>query len=265
MKAIIQGSVLIVLFLATLLVAQQINWMSLLNVEETKTDTEEKVGELIWETFIQDQDEIKTHNIIVLLDSVVTQLCMANAIDRDKIKLHLVEMDRVNAFALPGDHLVVYSGLITATDDPDELAGVLSHELAHIELDHVMQKLIKEIGLATLISMAGGNSGGQIIRETVQLLSSSAFDRIIEKEADIQAVEYLVSAKIDAEPLANFLYKISENSSEYADYVSWISTHPDSKERAEYILEYAQTFKYEMKPSLTSESWNSLQISLEEL
>ena len=80
-----------------------------------------------------------------------------------------------NAFALPGGHLVLYTGLINASDNFEEVTGVIGHELAHIELNHVMKRLVREIGLSALISMTTGESNPQVVLETAKLLSSSAF------------------------------------------------------------------------------------------
>ena len=127
-----------------------------------------------------------------------------------------------------------------------------------------MKKLVKEVGLSVLISMTTGNRGSEVIKETVKTLSSSAFDRNLEKEADIEAVDYLMKAKINPEPFANFLYKLSDKENEATKYLTWISTHPDSKERAEYIIEYSGDKKIAYEAILKSETWDKLKEKLME-
>ena len=141
------------------------------------------------------------------------------------------------------------------------MCGVISHEIAHVELNHVMKKLVKEIGLSVLISMTTGNDGA-VIKETAKMLSSSAFDRNLEKEADIKAVDYLITAKVNPEPFANFLYKLSDKEHEATKYLTWISTHPDSKERAENIIEYCKDKLTDYKPILNNETWEKLKEEL---
>src|SRR5690606_8652338 len=121
-------------------------------------------------------------------------------------------------------------------ENPEELIGVIGHEIAHVELDHVMKKLIKEIGLSVLVSMTTGRSGSEVIKETTRILSSSAFDRSLEKEADLKAVEYLAKAGIAAHFFADFLNRLAKDEDKTSTYLSWISSHPDSKGRSEYIL-----------------------------
>ena len=86
----------------------------------------------------------------------------------------------------------------------------------------------------------------------------------METAADIQAVEYLIKANIDPEPFANFLYKLADEESESMKYLSWISTHPDSKERAEYIIEYCRDKNIKSHPVITQETWDKLKESLQE-
>jgi predicted Zn-dependent protease len=75
--------------------------------------------------------------------------------------------DEINAFALPNGHLIVYSGLILNSDNQEELIGFICHEIAHIALNHIMKRLVKEIGTSVLISMTTGNGGSEIIKENV--------------------------------------------------------------------------------------------------
>jgi len=250
-NAILQGIISILLFFGTWFVLTKIDWVTVLKVQKVTDKTEEKLGELFWDIFQQTEKENKNPFVVNSIDSIVTQICTANNINREFIKVHILTKDDINAFALPNGHLIVYSGLIINSDNQEELTGVICHEIAHINLNHVMKKLVKEIGLSVLISMTTGNGGAEIVKETAKMLSSSAFDRSLEKEADIKAVDYLVKARINPEPFADFLFKLSETENEATQYLTWMSTHPDSKERAEYIIEYCKDKKIEYTGSVT--------------
>ena len=263
-KTIIQGIITVLLFFGTWFALTQIDWVKVFKVQQVTDKTEQKLGELFWEVFKKTEKESQNPLVINSVDSIVTLICKTNKIDREKIKIHILNKDDINAFALPNGHLIVYSGLILNSENQEELTGVICHEIAHIELNHVMKKLVKEIGLSVLISMTTGNGGGEVIKETAKMLSSSAFDRSLEKEADIKAVDYLIKAKVNPEPFANFLYKLSDKEHEATKYLTWISTHPDSKERAEYILEYSKGKLTEYKPILTNKTWNNLKEELKE-
>lgn len=264
-KPIIQGIIIIFLFFGTWYALTQIDWMKVFQVQQVTDKTEQKLGELFWEVFKKSEKEIKNIHVVNSVDSIVTHICKANNIDRNKLKIHVLNNDEVNAFALPNGHIIIYSGLILNADNQEELAGVICHEIAHIELNHVMKKLVKEIGLSVLISMTTGNTGAEVIKEAARMLSSSAFDRSLEKEADIKAVDYLINANVNPEPFADFLYRLSYPEHEATKYLTWISTHPDSKERAKYIIEYSKGRLIDYKPILSNETWDKLKEELKDL
>jgi predicted Zn-dependent protease len=260
----IQAIILIGMFFLTWFVLNKVNWMSLFQVEHLTKTTEEKLGELFWDTFSSSEEEADAPVVQEILDSLLARICTSNDIDKTRIKLHVLKKDEVNAFTLPDRHLVIYSGLITDSDNEAELCGVISHELAHMELDHVMKKLIKEVGLSVLVSMTTGRGGSDAISEAARMLSSTAYDRTMEKEADIMAVDFMIQAGIEPEPFADFLYKLAEDQSDIERHLSWISTHPDTKERAEYIVEYCRNKTKQSKPILSETSWNHLKESLKD-
>jgi beta-barrel assembly-enhancing protease len=263
-KPIIQGIITILVFFGSWYAFTQIDWLRIFKVQQVTDNTEKKIGDLFWEVFKNSEKEIKNTHVIHAVDSILTQICKANSIDKDKLKIHILNNSDINAFALPNGHLVVYSGLILNSDNQEELTGVICHEIAHIELNHVMKKLVKEIGLSVLISMTTGNTSGEVVKETAKMLSSSAFDRSLEKEADIKAVDYLINAHVNPEPFADFLYKLSESDHEVTKYLTWISTHPDSKERAEYIVEYSKGKSTDFKPILSDETWIKMKSALKD-
>jgi beta-barrel assembly-enhancing protease len=237
-RTAIEFLTIVVLFFSTWFGLSRVNWVAILKVEQATRSTEEKLGEVFWKVFSKTEEEIRSKAITDSVSTLVDRICKYNDLDRSKIKVHVLRKEEVNAFALPDNYLVVYSGLLESCENEAELLGVLGHEIAHMEKNHVMKKLIKEVGLSVLISMTTGNSGGQVIKETAKLLSSSAYDRDLEREADLASVDYLLKAKVDPEPFANFLYRLSDETGNLPEQVYWISTHPDSKERAERIIEY---------------------------
>lgn len=236
-KILVELIISVLILFGVWVLLSQVDWMTLLKIEQTTKNTEEKIGDLFWKMLKSSETEISSDSIVTPVDSMLTRICTANSIDRKKVKLHLLRKDEINAFALPNNHLVVYSGLIAACENEAELYGVIGHELAHMEKNHVMNKLIKEVGLSVLISMTTGNGNADVIREALKHLSSTAYDRSMETEADLTAADYLMKAGIDPEPFANFLYRLSDETQHLPSQIYWISTHPESKERAEKIIE----------------------------
>ncbi len=264
-RAIGQAIITVLIFMAAWKGLSQLDLMNFFRVEEAQTRTEEKLGELLTNMLEESEVIIEDPYMIETLDSILNRVCKANDIDREEIHLHLVLKDEINAFAMPAGNLVIYSGLIQASENPEELSGVICHELAHIQLNHVMKKLIKEIGLSVLIAGTAGDAGPQVMREVMRSLSSSAFDRSMEREADLKGVEYLVASEIDPEPFADFMFKMAldNEGNAYPDILQWVSTHPELEERAEYIIEYGkETGGGNYTPVLSDSTWTGLKAEL---
>lgn len=254
-----QAFVSLLCFLAVLLVFAQVDWMRVFGLHHSII--EEKLGDVYWDLFSHSEEFIEQPEAVTPIDSMLAVLCRANGIDRNRVQLHLVQSEEINAYACPGDHLVVYTSLVGACTRPEELCGVLAHELAHITSGHVMRKLIKEIGLTTLTVLVSGNGGGEAFGEVMRVLSSTAYDRSLEREADQLAITYLLQSGVDPRPLGDFLLRISADE-ELPSFAEWISTHPDSEKRSRWIYQRADelgTKKSSCAPLMTQEEWDSYQ------
>ena len=236
-RTLIKHSVISLLcFLAVLLAFAQVDWMQVFGLHHSII--EEKLGDVYWDLFSHSEEFIEQPEAVAPIDSMLAVLCRANDIDRNRVQLHLVKSEEINAYACPGDHLVVYTSLLEACHRPEELCGVLAHELAHITSGHVMRKLIKEIGLTTLTVLVSGNGGGEAFGEVMRVLSSTAYDRSLEREADNLAITYLLQSGVDPRPLGDFLMRISDDET-LPSFTEWISTHPDSEKRSRWIYQRA--------------------------
>jgi len=261
-KTIFQGLVIVVAFFGIWFALSHVNFVSFFQIEKHTTAAENKIGDMIWNQIQETEDVVTNDSIVKTLDKLILPICKANNIDRDSLKIHIVQKDEVNAFALPNNHLVVYTRLITDCKKQEALQGVLGHEIAHIEKNHVMKKLSKEVGLSVLLSAASGGKGGAILKEIFKTLSSTAYDRTLEKEADMESVSYMLKANINPEPMADFMYELAQKQ-DNPDGFGWISTHPESEERAKYILDYLKGKKYQKKQTLTQKEWDAYKKQVE--
>lgn len=230
--------------------------------EETLSTWEDSLGEPLWEDIQRTNPAIKQQPAQEALDRLLYRLCAPNGIDTAGLHRHLIQNPEVNAFALPGRRLVVQSGLIQNALGPDEVAGVLAHELAHAELSHVRQKIFKEAGLSLLMawissSLGLGNTG---IDDLARILSSTAFDRKLESQADRKAIEYLQKAGINPEGLAIFMDRLAAKEMGSPAPPVWLSTHPASPERASQIRQHALSTPKSVSytSALNPSDWNAL-------
>ncbi|MCO4291923.1 M48 family metallopeptidase [Solitalea sp. MAHUQ-68] len=263
-KAFTQLLVLLFTFLGCWLALSQINYLSIFKINETKTLNEQKIGDLIWEQYKKNTQLIENPKIITAVNTIKQKLFTNNHINASKIQIHVVSNDEINAFALPNGHLVLHSGLISWCNNPEELAAVMAHEIAHIEKKHIMDKMVKEMGSSVLSALINSKQGGEMLKQVMQRASSTAFDRELESEADATAVTYLFNANIDPEYLATFLMRLSATT-DMSDLLVLLNTHPNSKERAGSILNQINKLHLKNKTSaLDSLQWNTLTNSLKD-
>ncbi|WP_374374078.1 M48 family metallopeptidase [Dongia sp.] len=150
-----------------------------------------------------------------------------------EISLDVIDLKLPNAVAIPGDHVIVSSGLIEMADSPDMVAGVLAHEIAHLELRHPTQSVISNLGLAATFSIILGGSGAGDVAYLATMLS---YSRDMETEADLRGIELLREAGLKANGLAAFFKALAEETKDDGDDLmpDWLSTHPGLSDRAEY-------------------------------
>lgn len=146
--------------------------------------------------------------------------------------------DVINAFSLPGGDTYYYTGLIKFLDDEAQFAGVMAHEFAHSDRRHSTSQLTKAYGLQVLTSILLGDSPSQAAEIAAGLasgLSTLAFSRSNEYDADEYAVKYLYPLDYDARGVADFFIKLDQGSQSII--VTYLSTHPSPEDRIEKINE----------------------------
>lgn len=139
----------------------------------------------------------------------------------------------VNAYAAPGGIVVVHAGLLRAVKTPEELAGVLAHEIAHAELRHSLKALVKSIGLRAVAALVLGDLSGSALAEAAQHFTELGYSRDAEREADREALRRLTAAHIDPGGLLRF-FALLEQEQPLAS-PAFLSTHPATAERLETL------------------------------
>lgn len=151
--------------------------------------------------------------------------------------------ETLNAFATPGGHIYVYTGLIKFLQDEDHLAGVLAHEIAHADRRHSVRQLQRDYGIAILLSVALGNDPGTLKQIAAQLggtLAGLKFSRDAESEADANSVLYLGGTNYYAcDGAAGFFIQLNQEAQQGTP-PEFLSTHPNPDNRIENIQQKAQ-------------------------
>lgn len=150
--------------------------------------------------------------------------------------IYLIDDDVLNAFAIPGGKTFYYTGLIRFLDNEASLAGVMAHEMAHVDRRHSTAMMTRHHGYQTLLAVLLGNNEtvvGELAGSLALGLGNMAYSRDNEYEADAYAVNYLYNTKYDARGVAYFFEKLE--SGEQSRIATYLSTHPSPDDRVEKI------------------------------
>ena len=141
-------------------------------------------------------------------------------------EFYVAEDKSVNAFAMPGGFVVVHSGLLALAATPEEVAGVLAHEVSHVEDRHSLRVLVKNAGLSATLALIFGNSGGVV--GMADQLAGLKFSRDHETQADRDGLAALLQAHIHPQGMRDFYRKMAADEKVS---LAWLSTHPGSAQR----------------------------------
>ena len=166
----------------------------------------------------------------------------------------------LNAVALPGGKVVLFQGLLDQAKSPDEVAGVLAHEIGHVRERHVMQGMLRHMGLAVVLGGFDGNGGA-----TLNNLLSTTYTRGSEKEADDHSINAMAKAGISPQGTSDFFERLAqmdgsdrmgENDQNRA-LANYTSSHPLSDDRKNLFRKSRIKGKV-YQPSLTYDEWIEL-------
>lgn len=167
------------------------------------------------------------------LNAVTARLLPGIAHSGYSFQFHILDDTNVNAFALPGGNVVVLTGLLNAAQRPEEIAGVLAHEIAHVTERHGFRKIIDTAGLYLVVQTLFGDASGitAVIANSSEFLLRQKYSRDFEREADDVGWQYLVAAKIDPRGMTDFFRTLLESEKAGVTLPGLLSTHPTTKER----------------------------------
>lgn len=174
----------------------------------------------------------------------------------EPVRAGVANIDMVNAVALPGGQVLVFNGLLREAESPEEVAGVLAHEVGHVRERHVMTAVLRQFGLSILAT--GFNSS---ISETLFGVANLGYSREAEREADDFARARMRESDISPLGSADFFERMAKQFGDEAEdrpaVVGWMASHPSSGERAKaYRAGYVKGHGY--RPVLSAQEFAAL-------
>jgi beta-barrel assembly-enhancing protease len=187
---------------------------------------------------------------------------LTSSLDDDPrdLQVEVANIGMLNAVALPGNKVVLFQGLLDQAKSPDEVAGVLAHEIGHVRERHVMQGLLRQMGLAVVLGGFDGTGGS-----TLNSLLSTTYTRGSEEEADQHSIKAMAKSSISPVATSDFFDRLSrmDGSAQMGKddqgrvLAGYMSSHPLSDDRRALFKKSVVKGKA-YRPALTYTEWTEL-------
>ncbi|PPR78378.1 MAG: Beta-barrel assembly-enhancing protease [Alphaproteobacteria bacterium MarineAlpha2_Bin1] len=220
----------------------------------------------------------KSEKILIINDAEINNyinflskpLLISSGLSEEFVEVNIIFDDRINAFVANGQRIFIHSGLITNSDEPEEIVGVIAHEIGHIVSGHLTRtrEVISSASTAGILAALFGvisvgvyhNSIEQVegdltaaaIFSSVNSLSMNSilkYSRTQELNADMYAINLLEENKTSGRGLLKILYKLSKKDKINANQMHYLSTHPLNSERISIASNKVKVSKYYSKKS----------------
>lgn len=220
-----------------------IGWVT----DQVPPELEVKLGDVVFGQVQTQTALIRDETLEAELDRLAAPLLDALPETGYAFDLHLADDPSLNAFAIPGGHVVIHSGLILAAETPEEVLGVLGHELAHVTERHSLRQIVGSAGLFVVVQTLLGDVTGlaAVLADGGTQLLTLGFSRDHELEADAVGWRTLLDADIDPEGMITFFETLEAEQQEMLgedvaaleSTLAFLSTHPATSERIEMLRE----------------------------
>jgi predicted Zn-dependent protease len=215
---------------------------------------EAKLGESAARSLLAGERVVERGEAVEAVDGVLARLQSALRGSPYSYRVSIVESETVNAGALPGGRIFVFSGLLKQCATADEFATVLAHEMMHVEKRHGMKNVGRQAAVSLLLAMLG--SPDSLAAVMGAQMASLKYQRGDEEEADAEGLRLMARAGFDARAAARFFGKLaSEEKGLRAP--EYLSTHPDPEGRAARLAVLAKAMPLRPREVAGGKEWRA--------
>ena len=214
----------------------QIHGFNLISIDEEKQLGDKFAGEIEKQYAAVNDPEIQAY-----VDRLGKKLLSGVREQKFDYTFKVVKDDSINAFAIPGGHVYIQTGLLKAADNEDEVAGVLAHEVNHVVARHGTRQLTQQYGYGLLLQLVLGQNPGMVAQLASSLAGkagSLAYSRSMERQADFLGVETMHKAGYNPEGMVKFFQKLDSIHRQNPSILTkFFSSHPLTAERIQDVKE----------------------------
>jgi len=207
------------------------------------TEEEKKLGKKVVLEIRKEADFVRDLNIQTFVEKMGYAIVDQVGPTPFEFRFYVINAVEPNAFAIPGGYIFVTTGLIVLAESEQEVAGVISHEIAHVTHRHISQMIekSKRLNIASLVAMiaaiaagrgGAGSQAGAAMASAMAGALALKYTREMESDADQTGLRYLIKAGYDPNGIINFLNRIQRYSlATMPNIPSYLLTHPGTESR----------------------------------
>ncbi len=149
------------------------------------------------------------------------------------LRFHVLQSEEINAFALPGGNVFVYSGILCKMHSYEQLVALLGHEVSHVEHRHSLKSICRSAASGLLIAAIFGDISGISAGIAAQAdeFRKLQYSRDLETEADMEALRIMRRNNVNQKGMLDLLTLLKDEKVKTPRLMKYLSSHPDTDER----------------------------------
>lgn len=220
---------------------------------------EEQLGASVVDQLTAGASRCESPEVTAAVQAIVDRLAEAAPGAPYRFRVTVINRDLINAFAAPGGFVVVNRGLLKKTARPEELAGVLAHEMEHVLLKHGTKAILREVPTRLLLAaMAGDASGLRHATGALGTLGVLRYQRRDEDAADRQGMALLQRAGVDPQGMIAMFRTLQREAADAPEGLSYLSSHPQTAVRIARLSDEAAAWSGTSRPLLPETHWSDI-------
>jgi beta-barrel assembly-enhancing protease len=220
---------------------------------------EEKLGDVITQMLAPPEKRCNDARLQAAVEAIMKRLSEASGDSRYQFRIAVFDDQMVNAFAAPGGYVVVARGLLEKTDSPEQLAGVLAHEVQHVLLKHSTGGILRQLSSRVVIALVAGDAS--LVEKTLSTADSLGqlkFGRDAESAADLEGLALLTRAGVPPQAMIDAFGILEREAAQMPSMPAFLSSHPETADRIAELKARGVQMKVEPRRFELGEDWSSL-------
>jgi Zn-dependent protease with chaperone function len=199
-----------------------------------------------------------TSSGVAALDQMVTRLAADGRLPYP-LRVGVIDHGMINAMAVPGGRILLFRGLLEAASSPEEVAGILAHEVGHVVHHDPTREALRAAGTAGILGLLLGDVfGAGIVVVATDAVINASYQREAEIRADEIAYDLLAKAELPSQPFAGFFIKMKKKYGEMDGILKLIASHPGLDGRAQRAAAADRIGEATYEPVLNDQEWIAL-------